>query len=492
MPDIVLKNILGQEVVYPGIDTVKLKNTAGDDETFSHGVAITDVPIELDLANGETQTIYAPEGALVKSAVVTVTGGGNSEPVLNMPETVLSFELGELMGIPVTVATTPVDINYIIEGATYDVIWNGTPVTCVAWKGEYGGAEIMGIGNIGVLMNAPTTEPFIIGTVNGEMVIIAIESITTATVSVTLKFKDDTLFPANIKKGVTINGVTGSYYEPVLTTESLTATFLSASYEQTGASCGSCLMDIGLTEVVEGKTYKIKWNSSEYTCIGFYTGLLKNELGCLGNASIAGLGTDTGEPFFIFVQSDKETMYSTIFCKNELAWAEHTFQVSIASSGGGESGTPTYLTKKITKPALTATGTVTLVTKEELDAIGFSTSKKCFLSIQPMAQVYPSSGYTTIVSMYLANFNIINSGYGSSASPRYGQVLYSKGSTSGYYVNSAPTSAVITANYFSSSNTYYPYYDVSSGAIVFNAGGNYKLNGNNGTCDYILTVGYHE
>ena len=188
MPDIVLKNILGQDVTYTGVDTVKLKNTAGGEETFSHGIAVEDVPIELNLANGETQTIVAPEGSLVKSAIVTVTGGG-AEPVLNMPETALTFELDNILGIDVMKNVTPVELNYIIEGATYDVVWNGTPVTCVAWKGEYGGAKLIGIGNIEALMGSPTDVLFIIGTIDGTMTIIAMQAITSATVSVTLNLE---------------------------------------------------------------------------------------------------------------------------------------------------------------------------------------------------------------------------------------------------------------------------------------------------------------
>ena len=188
MPDIVLKNILGQDVTYSGIDTVKLKNTEGSEETFSYGVAVEDVPINLDLANGETQTIYAPEGTLVKSAVVTIEGG-NSEPVLNMPETELTFEIDTILNTTVTKNITPVDINYIIEGATYDVVWEGTTVTCTAVKVAYDeNTEIIAIGNIGALMGAPSSEPFIIGTINGEMTIIAMQDIATATVSITLNF----------------------------------------------------------------------------------------------------------------------------------------------------------------------------------------------------------------------------------------------------------------------------------------------------------------
>lgn len=40
MADIVLKDVLGSDVTFTGIDTVKLKNTQGNEETFSLGVAV--------------------------------------------------------------------------------------------------------------------------------------------------------------------------------------------------------------------------------------------------------------------------------------------------------------------------------------------------------------------------------------------------------------------------------------------------------------------
>ena len=358
MPDIVLKNILGQDVTYSGIDTVKLKNTAGDEETFSHGIAVENVPIELDLANGEQQTIYAPEGALVKSAVVSITGGGGGEPVLNMPETVLSFELGELFGVPVTISNTPVDFNYVIEGATYDVVWEGQTVTCTAWKVDYNGVELIGVGNVGALMNAPTTEPFIIGTVDGEMVVIAMQSITTATVSVTL----------NLKAG-----------------------------------------------------------------------------------------------------------------------------------GGGE--TPKVLLKKITyDTAIDSTETVILVTKEELDAIGFDISKKCFFLLQAHGDSLSTliTGQSWLNTLYLSNTKVAlkstpDNIFGTTL---YGELKYSKqtngtapwGSTISY---GAWNELEITTNVFKTVNQEYPYYDEENRDIRYYAGSPYKLRATNAGV-YLFTVGYYE
>lgn len=200
MPDIVLKNILGQEVVYPGIDTVKLKNTAGGEETFSHGVAVEDVPIELDLANGETQTIVAPEGSLVKSAIVTVTGAGGGEPVLNMPETAITFTetLFYIVNVPMNVTELP--FNYIIEGANYTVVWDGVEYQCKAWKYEESSATdalvMYAVGNTYFTTGEASAEPFIIGTVNGVMCAVSMTEIMTGgsfevthTASVTLNLE---------------------------------------------------------------------------------------------------------------------------------------------------------------------------------------------------------------------------------------------------------------------------------------------------------------
>ena len=46
-------------------------------------------------------------------------------------------------------------------------------------------------------------------------------------------------------------------------------------------------------EVVEGQTYTVNWDGTEYECMG----VISNSVHLLGNLSIMGKGDDTGEPF---------------------------------------------------------------------------------------------------------------------------------------------------------------------------------------------------
>ena len=152
MADVILKNILGQDVTYSGIDTVKLKNTEGGEETFSHGVAVEDVPINLELANGETQTITANEGELIKSAIVTVTGGGSGEA--------LELEATELLFVDIDGMYSNFDSTLPIlkAGATYDIGWGEDTYTCTAVEMDIGeGVMGVALGNMG-----DTEEPFMI------------------------------------------------------------------------------------------------------------------------------------------------------------------------------------------------------------------------------------------------------------------------------------------------------------------------------------------
>ena len=49
-------------------------------------------------------------------------------------------------------------------------------------------------------------------------------------------------------------------------------------------------------DIAEGQTYTVKWDGTEYECVGFLI-MGTDDLG-LGNLSILGEGEDTGEPFF--------------------------------------------------------------------------------------------------------------------------------------------------------------------------------------------------
>ena len=46
-------------------------------------------------------------------------------------------------------------------------------------------------------------------------------------------------------------------------------------------------------EIVEGQTYTVNWDGTEYECVGF----VLNSLTMIGNLSMMGMGDDTGEPF---------------------------------------------------------------------------------------------------------------------------------------------------------------------------------------------------
>ena len=58
-------------------------------------------------------------------------------------------------------------------------------------------------------------------------------------------------------------------------------------------------------EIVEGQTYTVKWDGTEYECVG----AVFNSMPLLGNLSIMGAGGDTGEPFiYAYVTAEAEAV----------------------------------------------------------------------------------------------------------------------------------------------------------------------------------------
>lgn len=70
-------------------------------------------------------------------------------------------------------------------------------------------------------------------------------------------------------------------------------------------------------KVVEGQTYAVNWDGTEYECVG----VISNSMSQLGNLSIMGIGDDTGEPFLysydknltlgVFVTLDTSASHTT-------------------------------------------------------------------------------------------------------------------------------------------------------------------------------------
>ena len=157
--DIILKRYSGEEKVFKGVDVVRLTHASNEYTVpYTFGEAVENIPITLDLKDGD-QTVTAPTGALVKSAVI-------SKPINLTPENIRSGK--------------------VIAGVT----------------GEFVGES----------------EPLIVGTSEGAVALdwsAGDQIITPATDGkpfspVTLE-KPETLVPENVRSGIDVGGVVGSF-----------------------------------------------------------------------------------------------------------------------------------------------------------------------------------------------------------------------------------------------------------------------------------------
>ena len=105
---------------------------------------------------------------------------------------------------------------------------------------------------------------------------------------------------------------TGDIVETVLVEES------TIEFFETGGSYGAEFQST--FEATAGDTYKVYWDGSAYecTCVDFPNGGL-----AMGNLSIPGVGSDTGEPFFVRVINGMGIMILTTDSSDS-----HTFSIS--------------------------------------------------------------------------------------------------------------------------------------------------------------------
>lgn len=66
---IILKDRNGSDVIYNGVNAIKLNKVGGGTQTFIKGETVENLPIEVDFSNGD-QLVEAPPGTLVKSAII--------------------------------------------------------------------------------------------------------------------------------------------------------------------------------------------------------------------------------------------------------------------------------------------------------------------------------------------------------------------------------------------------------------------------------------
>ena len=109
---------------------------------------------------------------------------------------------------------------------------------------------------------------------------------------------------------------TGDPVETVLVEES-TASFTESD--------GGYMAEFQSTFVATvGETYSVSWDGTAYEC----TCVFSNNMPAIGNLSISGAGSDTGEPFFMAFPDGNDILIGTAD-----ASAAHTFSISQYSAG---------------------------------------------------------------------------------------------------------------------------------------------------------------
>ena len=210
-------------------------------------------------------------------------------------------------------------------GETYKVSWDGTAYecTCVIVSGlpAFGNLSIMGIGS-------DTGEPFLMAVDNGQVIAIgtadtsashtvSISGLVPEVVKIDKKYlvqpdwnQNDSTQPDYVKNRPFY---AGDPVETVLVEESTVSFSFS---ENEGVYMGKLKSTFSATV---GETYKVSWDGTVYecTCVDFSGGT------AIGNLSIAGAGSDTGEPFLMDVDNSQGILIGTADTS-----ASHTVSIS--------------------------------------------------------------------------------------------------------------------------------------------------------------------
>ena len=173
-------------------------------------------------------------------------------------------------------------------GETYKVSWDGTAYerTCISYnnKPAIGNFSIIGAGS-------DTGEPFFILMVNGRGIrigtantssshTISISAMVTQVIKIDPKYIRDMYYTADPVETVLVEESTAAFAE----------------------NNGFYMAEVASTVVAAvGETYKVSWDGTAYecTCTSF------NNMPVIGNFSIIGAGSDTGEPFFMGIANGR-------------------------------------------------------------------------------------------------------------------------------------------------------------------------------------------
>lgn len=187
MADSVIKDRDGTDVEYTGVTKIKLNTVDGGTQIFSEGEAVEGVEVSLDFSNGD-QTITAPDGKLVKSAII-------KKPDTLVPENIAldtivagvvgTFESGNFNTdnlveiVPVTFVTVPSGGDGTVPlmqpiglktGSVYQILWNNVSYILEAKDITYNGIPAVAVGNGIAWGGEDNGLPFAIGEIPEEYV----------------------------------------------------------------------------------------------------------------------------------------------------------------------------------------------------------------------------------------------------------------------------------------------------------------------------------
>ena len=191
-------------------------------------------------------------------------------------------------------------------GETYKVSWDGTAYECACVSFN----DMPVIGNLSIAgAGSDTGEPFVMGILNGEGIqIVTADTSASHTVSISGVVSEVVKIDPKYIRDMYY---TGDPVETVLVEES-TVSFANAPGGYTGQLESTF-------EATVGETYKVSWDGAAYEC----TCVLIENLPAIGNPSIMGSGSDTGEPFLMGVKNGRRIIIMTADTS-----ASHTFSIS--------------------------------------------------------------------------------------------------------------------------------------------------------------------